>query len=98
MNGSITVCCTFIKGTDAKGCVIVLEDENGSTEYVKLDRTGNTLFVKSHEVSPNLTLAAVKKMFALDIESDGTNGTFPIPATIGLCSGPGGGEDLTTGW
>ena len=94
LNGSSTICCRFIEGTVAKGCLIGFE---GRSSSVKLVRTKNTLLAKSQALS-NLTLVTdLESVFALDIESNGSTGALPIPAVRGSCSEPGDSEEPTSG-
>ena len=92
-NESSTICCRFIEGTVAKGCLIGFE---GRSSSVKLVRTKNTLLAS--QALSNLTLVTdLESVFALDIESNGSTGALPIPAVRGSCSEPGDSEEPTSG-
>ena len=75
MNDSIIVQCDFITGSNAQGCMVVLVGEFENIT-VNLEQNGCDVVNVSHPLS------CYHKIFAFDIESDGSVGTLAVPGVL----------------
>ena len=75
---SFVVQCDFISGSNAQGCMVVLVGELGNitVDINNLEQNGSKIVNVSHPLS------CYHKIFAFDIESDGSNGTLAVPGVI----------------
>ena len=76
-----TIQCEFITGSDATGCMVMLTSENSQETRYNLTRNWSTT-----SASLNVTLghppSCYTGVMALDIESDGSVGSLPIPGQL----------------
>ena len=77
---SVNVFCNFIIGTDATGCMVELVGEL-TNSTVKLTRQDNEVESVITHTLPH-PLSCYHQVFGIDIESDGSTGTFPISGVI----------------
>ena len=77
---SISVQCEFITGSDAQGCMVVLESA--------LDNTTLTLSIVREDayavgtINTTRSLSCYQKVSGFDIESNGSIGTLPVPGEL----------------
>ena len=74
------VCCDFITGSDALGCVVILVGEVTNTTVI-LNRE-DTAGVGMANIELPLPLGCYRDVIAFDIEVDGSNGTLPLPGVL----------------
>ena len=88
---TVTFQCTFIHGSDALGCKVVLVSDNPEVDNETVNISRN---YKSAQKAVNLTkpYSCYSRMFAFDIEFNGTSGDLTIEGQISTplsssCSG-----------
>ena len=84
-NHQVRVECEFIYGSDADGCVVVLVsggEVDNTTLNIAIEDNINSIAVTELELpSP---LHCYSRVYALDIESDGTIGSLLVPGLLEL--------------
>ena len=74
---NLTIQCEFLVNSDAMGCMVVLLLDNVENITINISRTGDSAF---HMLTP--FCGNVTKVFAFDIEYDGTVGVNPISGML----------------
>ena len=82
----LTIRCLFIAGSDARGCMVTLVATNGVDTYVvNITRQSSYDYVAIAEsviLSTGLPITCYDRVFAYDIEKDGSIGALPVPGEL----------------
>ena len=81
----VRVECDFILGSDADGCVVVLlstgEVDNTTLNSTRENNSSQMAVTQLELPSP---LHCYNRVYALDVESDGSIGSLPVPGVLDL--------------
>ena len=81
-NHTFMLQCLFVNGTDAVGCLVVLQfigDANSTSENLK--REGMDMCAMK-VVNLTKSTAGIREIFGYDIESNGSVGTLAVPGEL----------------
>lgn len=86
------IVCTFINGSQAQGCIIMLEKISEATTELNLKITkGNSTLTARNTIQVTSTIVDLicnhnYALHAYDIEADRSSGTVPIPVSLKISS------------
>ena len=78
ISSAIVLQCSFITGSDARGCFVTLQGEFDNVT-INLTRDGSCAF---RAINTANALSNFTKVFGFDVESDGSVGDLAVPGVI----------------
>lgn len=76
----IRVQCTFVRGSNAQGCMVTLVDDNDGVS-LNLTRSKASLCIEAEFKLPGI-VSDYGAVWGYDIEDDGSVGSVAVPGTI----------------